>query len=79
MSSFEKKIRDGFVRSEIGQNSHVICDLLRWGQRNVCSNEDNSATLTPFGSLIRIRPAKVVSGNRSWTAKLRAMLAWLVH
>jgi len=38
--------------------------------------EDNSATLTPFGSLIRVNPAKVRSG-KSWTAKLRAILALL--
>jgi len=38
--------------------------------------EENSATLTPFGSLIRISPVKVSRG-RSWTAKLRAVLALL--
>jgi hypothetical protein len=38
--------------------------------------EENSATLTPFGSLIRISPARV-SVSRSWTAKLRAVLALL--
>jgi hypothetical protein len=37
---------------------------------------ENSATLTPFGSLSRINPAKVSSG-KSWTAKLRALLALL--
>jgi len=39
--------------------------------------EDNSATLTPFGSLIRISPAKVSSSGKSWAAKLRAVLALL--
>jgi len=38
--------------------------------------EENSATLTPFGSLIRISPVKVSRG-KSLTAKLRAMLALL--
>jgi hypothetical protein len=37
--------------------------------------EENSATLTPFGSLIRISPVKVNRG-RSWTARLRAVLAF---
>jgi len=37
---------------------------------------ENSATVTPFGSLSRITPAKV-SGGKSWTAKLRALLALL--
>ena len=44
--------------------------------------EENYATLTPFGSLVRIpanvsiSPSKVNSG-RIWTAKLRAVLALL--
>jgi hypothetical protein len=38
--------------------------------------EENSATLTPFGSLIRISSAKVSRGQ-SWAAKLRAVLALL--
>ena len=38
--------------------------------------EENSATLTPFGSLIRISPVKVSRG-KSLTAKLRAVLALL--
>jgi hypothetical protein len=38
--------------------------------------EENSATLTPFGSLIRISSAKVSRG-KSWAAKLRAVLALL--
>jgi hypothetical protein len=38
--------------------------------------DENSVTLTPFGSLIRITPAKS-AGAKSWTAKLRAMLALL--
>jgi hypothetical protein len=38
--------------------------------------DENSATLTPFGSLIRIKPVRVSSG-RSWKAKLRALLALL--
>jgi hypothetical protein len=37
---------------------------------------ENFATLTPFGSLTRISPAEVNSGE-SWPAKLRAMLALL--
>jgi hypothetical protein len=36
--------------------------------------DENSVTLTPFGSLIRINPVKASRG-RSWTAKLRAVLA----
>jgi hypothetical protein len=36
--------------------------------------EENSATLTPFGSLIRINPASRVSNGKSWMAKLRACL-----
>ena len=38
--------------------------------------DENSATLTPFGSLIRISPVKV-SRDRSWTARLRAALAFV--
>jgi hypothetical protein len=49
----------------------VICELIVLVQM-----EDNSATLTPYGSLIRISPAKV-SSSKSWTAKLRAVLALL--
>jgi hypothetical protein len=37
--------------------------------------DENSATLTPFGSLIRITPAKSRSA-KSWTAKLGKILAW---
>ena len=36
--------------------------------------DENSVTLTPFGSLIRISPVRASRG-RSWTAKLRAVLA----
>jgi len=36
--------------------------------------DENSVTLTPFGSLIRISPVKASRG-RFWTAKLRAVLA----
>jgi len=36
--------------------------------------DENWATLTPFGSLIRANPAKLGSA-KSWTAKLRAVLA----
>jgi hypothetical protein len=36
--------------------------------------DENSVTLTPFGSLIRNSPVKVSRG-RSWTAKLPAVLA----
>ena len=39
--------------------------------------DENSASLTPLGSLIRINPAKVVSSGKSWTAKLRAVFALL--
>jgi len=38
--------------------------------------DENSVTLTPFGSLIRTAPAKP-SGAESWTAKLRRMFALL--
>ena len=38
--------------------------------------DENSATLTPFGSLIRVTPA-MPSGAESWAAKLRKMLALL--
>jgi hypothetical protein len=38
--------------------------------------EENSVTLTPFGSLIRISSAKSRSA-KSWTAKLGKILAWL--
>ena len=38
--------------------------------------EENAVTLTPFGSLMRISPAKL-SNSKSWTAKLRAVLALL--
>jgi hypothetical protein len=45
--------------------------------------DENSATLTPFGSLVRINPAKVMwgkgnlSSGKSWRARLRAVLALL--
>jgi hypothetical protein len=45
--------------------------------------DENSATLTPFGSLVRINPAKVILGQghlssgESWRARLRAILALL--
>jgi hypothetical protein len=35
-------------------------------------NNENSVILTPFGSLIRMTPAKS-SGAKSWKAKLRAV------
>jgi hypothetical protein len=38
--------------------------------------DENSASLTPFGSLIRISPAKMSSG-KSWIARLRAVFALL--
>jgi hypothetical protein len=38
--------------------------------------EENSATLTPFGSVTRITPTKSVAA-KSWTARLRAVLALL--
>jgi hypothetical protein len=37
---------------------------------------ENFATLTPFGSLIRMSSAKVNTG-RSWPARLRAVLGLL--
>jgi hypothetical protein len=37
---------------------------------------ENFATLTPFGSLTRISPAKVSSG-KAWRARLRAVLGLL--
>jgi hypothetical protein len=45
--------------------------------------DENSATLTPFGSLVRINPAKVILGQghlssgKSWRPRLRAILALL--
>jgi len=45
--------------------------------------DENTATLTPFGSLIRVNPAKVMRGNgnlssgKSWRARLRAIFALL--
>jgi hypothetical protein len=38
--------------------------------------DENWVTLTPFGSLIRIAPAKPATA-KSWTAKLRALIASL--
>jgi hypothetical protein len=38
--------------------------------------DGNAASLTPFGSLVRITPAKS-AGAKSWTAKLRSALASL--
>jgi hypothetical protein len=38
--------------------------------------DENSASLTPFGSLIRIPPGRATRA-KSWTAKLRALLALL--
>jgi hypothetical protein len=38
--------------------------------------DENSVILTPLGSVIRRTPAKS-TGTRSWTAKLRAVLALL--
>ena len=38
--------------------------------------DENFATLTPFGSLSRVNQAKLSNG-KSWTAKLRAVLALL--
>jgi len=60
-------------------NAHGICaiDLVGTGRGNrvmLVQIDENSATLTPFGSLIRISPVKVSRG-RSWTARLRAVLA----
>jgi hypothetical protein len=37
---------------------------------------ENSATLTPFGSLIRIQATRA-GAAKSWSAKLRALLALL--
>jgi hypothetical protein len=45
--------------------------------------EENSATLTPFGSLVRINPANVMLGKghlssgKSWRSRLRALFALL--
>jgi hypothetical protein len=45
--------------------------------------DENSATLTPFGSLVRINPTKVMpakghlNSGKSWRARLRALLALL--
>ena len=43
--------------------------------------DENSVTLTPFGSLIRITPRAGtltrVGGAKSWSAKLRAVFALL--
>jgi hypothetical protein len=44
---------------------------------------ENSATLTPFGSLIRVNPGMMMLGKghlssgKSWRARLRAILALL--
>jgi hypothetical protein len=44
---------------------------------------ENSAILTPFGSLVRSNPAKVMLGkghqssDKSWRARLRALLGLL--
>ena len=35
-------------------------------------NNENAVILTPFGSLIRMTPAKSI-GAKSWKAKLRAI------
>jgi hypothetical protein len=37
---------------------------------------ENSATLTPFGSLSRVSPTKISSG-KSWAAKLRGLFTLL--
>jgi len=39
--------------------------------------DENSATLTPFGSLIRINPGKPGGVAKSWTARLCAVFALL--
>ena len=39
--------------------------------------DENSATLTPFGSLVQIGNSVKVSSGKSWIAKLRAVLALL--
>ena len=62
-------------------NAHGICaiDLVGTGRGNrvmLVQIDENSATLTPLGSLIRISPVKVSRG-RSWTARLRAVLAFV--
>jgi hypothetical protein len=55
-------------------------DSLMLGQERetcpACSDRENSATLTPFGSLIRIQATRA-GGAKSWSAKLRALLAFL--
>jgi hypothetical protein len=53
---------------------------VHYGAKDTCvvriQIDENSVTLTPFGSLIRINPARA-SGAKSWTAKLRALFALL--
>jgi hypothetical protein len=39
--------------------------------------DESSVTLTPFGSVIRTDPVKPNGGTKSWTGKLRALLASL--
>ena len=57
----------------------MICELIRGTKETLVvliQVEENSVILTPFGTLIRTSPAKP-SGAKSWTAKLRAVLALL--
>jgi hypothetical protein len=39
--------------------------------------DESSATLTPFGSLVRISPTKVTASDVSWIERLRAVIALL--
>jgi hypothetical protein len=39
-------------------------------------DDENSVTLTPFGSVLRVAPPVMVSGRaKPWTEKLRAVFA----
>ena len=66
MSCLEDKVKRGVISVRVAWESSVVFIQV----------EENAVTLTPFGSLIRITPAKR-NGARSWTAKLRAVLALL--
>src|SRR6516164_3771167 len=63
--SFEiANFRDKLRRVLINSTPRLICEMIS-GARNrvvLIQMEENSATLTPFSSLIRVSPAKVTSG-----------------
>jgi hypothetical protein len=76
---FNRRIARMLSQKLNGTRTVCAIDLVRHGRGNrvmLVQIEENSATLTPFGSLIRISPVKVSRG-RSWTARLRAMLSFL--